>query len=243
MSVDQLTRSAEITEIRSEGRAKDKKSPFLAFGWTLSSFVVALIAAPLAVTIARLFFPGGAFNTEAFTRILNKPWLNKVLLDTAILLAVSTIGALVVATFFAWLSERTNARMGWLSDSLPVFPLFVPSMASAVGWVMLATPGPGLLNGAIRGAISAVGFTPPTEGPLNIYSWPGVVFLYIITLVPFCYLPISAALRNVNPALEEASRVSGSGLLRTCFKVTLPALRPSLLSGLLLALAAGFAVS
>lgn len=231
-----------IRAFRAPGVEGRRVSTFMIGGWGLGGIIAAFIILPLVLTVIRLFFPNGSFNSEAFVRIWTKPWLGTVLRDTAVLIGLSALGAVLVATLFAWLSERTTARMGWLSDSLPVFPLFVPPLASAVGWVMLATPGPGLLNGAIRGAISALGLTPPAEGPLNIYSWPGVVFLYIITLVPFCYLPISAALRNVNPALEEASRVSGSGLLRTYFKVTLPAIRPSLLSGLLLALAAGFAV-
>ncbi|GGD31625.1 iron ABC transporter permease [Microbacterium faecale] len=204
--------------------------------------IAALIVVPLVVTIFRLFFLEGGFNAAAFVRIWEKPWLGKVLIDTAILISLSTAGAVTVATFFAWVTERTNARMGWLSDSLPVLPLFVPPMASAVGWVMLATPGPGILNVVIRDAMSAVGITPPVEGPLDIYTWPGMVFLYVVTLVPFCYLPISAALRNANPALEEASRVNGSGVVRTYLRVTLPAIRPSMLSGVLLALAAGFAV-
>jgi iron(III) transport system permease protein len=226
-------------EARPRRRAR---SSFVIFGWALGIVIAALIVVPLVITVFRLFVPNGSFNGAAFVRIWQKPWLGEVLLDTAILITLSTLGAVAVATFFAWLTERTDARMGWLSDSLPVLPLFVPPIASSVGWVMLATPGPCLLNTVIRGAIATVGLTPPNEGPLNVYTWPGMVFLYIVTLVPFCYLPISAALRNTNPALEEASRVSGSGILRTYLQVTIPAIRPSLLSGLLLALAAGFAV-
>ncbi|HIY66214.1 MAG TPA: iron ABC transporter permease [Candidatus Agrococcus pullicola] len=231
--------AATTPSTKSRGRTPNA---FVIVGWVLGVVIAALIVVPLIVTVFRLFYLEGGFNTAAFLRVWEKPWLGKALIDTAILITLSTAGAVTLATLFAWLTERTDARMGWLSDSLPVLPLFVPPMASAVGWVMLATPGPGILNVAIRGAMAAMGITPPTEGPLDIYTWPGMVFLYIVTLVPFCYLPISAALRNANPALEEASRVNGSGVLRTYLRVTLPAIRPSMLSGMLLALAAGFAV-
>src|SRR4029079_17224185 len=46
--------------------------------------------------------------------------------------------------------------------------------------------------------------------------------------VSYSCLRLSAGLRNVDPALEEASRVSGAGLLRTLRRGTLPAVAPAL---------------
>ncbi len=51
---------------------------------------------------------------------------------------------------------------------------------------------------------------------------------------PFVILPVSAALRGMDPALEETARALGLGPWRTFARVVLPQLRPALLGGTLL---------
>jgi iron(III) transport system permease protein len=62
----------------------------------------------------------------------------------------------------------------------------------------------------------------------------GMILVQGIGLVPFVFLLLSAALRSMNPALEEASTTSGAGPLKTFLRVTLPVLRPGLLAPLIL---------
>src|SRR5690606_35051194 len=70
--------------------------------------------------------------------------------------------------------------------------------------------------------------------PFDIYSWYGLIFVYSIYQVPFSFMFVSAALRNMDSSLEEASRVSGHGLATTVRRITLPALAPSLAGAALL---------
>ena len=53
--------------------------------------------------------------------------------------------------------------------------------------------------------------------------------------MPFVFLLLGAAMRTMNPALEEASSASGARPLTTFFRVTLPVLRPGVLAPLILA--------
>src|SRR5690606_14578013 len=55
-----------------------------------------------------------------------------------------------------------------------------------------------------------------------------------INAVPYVYLIVSAALRNLDPALEEAARINGAAPLRILRTVSLPAIRPALISAALL---------
>jgi len=55
-----------------------------------------------------------------------------------------------------------------------------------------------------------------------------------LAVVPFMFLLMSGAMRGMDPALEEASLVAGGGWLRTLTRVTIPVLRPTMLSVLLL---------
>ena len=194
--------------------------------WLLVAAVGALVLYPLARMLYGLLFGGSEFGTGGITAAYHDPALVSSLENTALLIATAGTGALVIGTALAWVNERTDARIGWLTDILPVVPLFMPPIAQAIGWVFLLAPTGGLLNGmwrSVLGSSQAYG-----SGPLDIYSLGGVIFVTTIYLVPFAYLTVSAALQNVDPALEEASRVSGAGTLRTLRLVTVPSIRGAL---------------
>lgn len=162
----------------------------------------------------------------------------KVLGDTFLIVLTAGPLALAIASVFAWLNERTDARMGVLSGILPLVPFLMPPIAISVGWVFLAQPRAGFVNVFLRSILEPFGYS-STEGPLNIGTLPGLIFVYTIVLVPYAYLVVSAALRNMDTSLEEASRMSGSGLVHTLLHVTLPAIRPALASSALLLLIMG----
>jgi iron(III) transport system permease protein len=63
----------------------------------------------------------------------------------------------------------------------------------------------------------------------------GLILCQGIASVPFVFLLLSAAMRTMNPALEEASSASGARPLTTFLRVTLPVLRPGVLAPLILA--------
>ncbi|MFT4230228.1 MAG: iron ABC transporter permease [Microbacterium sp.] len=202
-------------------------------------FATSLLFA-LASLVAEILADGDGNPLTPFVSALSLPGTAKVFLDTAIVVGVSTVLSVVLAVGFAWLNERTNARLGFVAAFLPLIPLLVPTLASTIGWVFLAADRAGILNVIIRNLIAPLGITPET-GPLDIYTVWGMIFLYTLNVVPFVYLPVSAALSRLDPALEEASRVAGVGPFRTLFKVTIPAIRPAIAGGLLLSIAVGLA--
>ena len=63
----------------------------------------------------------------------------------------------------------------------------------------------------------------------------GLILCQGIASVPFVFLLLGAAMRTMNPALEEASSASGARPLTTFLRVTLPVLRPGVLAPLILA--------
>src|SRR5690606_31624793 len=126
----------------------------------------------------------------------------------------------------AWGNVRTNASIGMLGTLLPIIPLLIPNVALAIGWVFLGAPRVGFLNGLL--ALLPFGLE------LNIYSWGGLIFVYTINAVPYVYLIVSAGLRNLHPALEETARINGAAPLRILRTVSLPAIRPALISAALL---------
>lgn len=212
---------------------------FRAGALLVAALLAVLVVVPLGIMVVQEFI--GA-EVSPFAEIWRGGRLVRVLTTTLLVVVGSTVLATVIGATFAWLNERTNASLGRASSVLPIIPLLVPSLAGAIGWILLASAGPGFLNVGIRGVGEALGVDMGNDGPLNIFSWYGLVFLYVLYLVPHVYLTVAAALRNLDPSLEEASRMSGGGSFRTLTKVTLPAVAPSIASGALLALIYGLAL-
>ena len=66
----------------------------------------------------------------------------------------------------------------------------------------------------------------------------GAAIVMSLALYPLVYLPVAAALRRVDPALEETARSLGCGPWTTFRRVTLPQIRPALLGGCLVVMLA-----
>ena len=63
---------------------------------------------------------------------------------------------------------------------------------------------------------------------------PGLIVIFGIYYAPYVYMFTSSALRNMDPALEEAAEISGARRSRTLFTVTFPLIAPAIISGMLL---------
>jgi iron(III) transport system permease protein len=211
-----------------------RPSAFDAVTLVIAAVLIAIVVVPLGRVLVRLFWVDGSFTLAPIRRTLAVPDLGKLLLDTAVLVLASALLAFVIGVTLAWLNERTNARMGLLTDALPLLPFLLPPVAGAVGWTMLLSPRAGLLNSWIRDFLSLFGID-LRDGPFDINSWYGLIMVMAFYAVPFVFMNASAGLRNLDPALEEASRLSGASTFRTLRKVTLPAVAPSLGAGFLLA--------
>lgn len=216
-----------------------RRPGFMVFASGVSAVMALLILYPLLQALLAVFFPGGRFDPAPVLAALEEPGLAALLGNTVLLVLGSTVIAVAVGSLFAWLTERTDIGMAWLTRVLPIVSLLVPPIAGAIGWVLLAAPRSGFLNVWLRSLLAIFGMD-MTEGPLTVFSWPGLVFVYVLYLVPETYLVVSAGLRNLDPALEEAARMSGSNPWRTLVRITLPSVRPAIAAGAMLSLLTGF---
>src|SRR5712692_3913784 len=127
---------------------------------------------------------------------------------------------------FAWIVVRTNTPWKGLIATAGLLPLFVPPLVAAVAWAILGSPRTGLLNTML----ASIG----VEWRLNLYSMPGLIAIFGMYYAPYVYMFTSAALRNMDPSLEEAAELSGASALRTLLTVTFPLIAPAIISGMLL---------
>ncbi|MCC7257299.1 MAG: iron ABC transporter permease [Gammaproteobacteria bacterium] len=227
-----LGRRDRLTEWR------ERPSTGAVFSGSLALAVGALVCFPLLAMLVQLFHGSDGLNLGAFAEAARLPGLAQTLGNTLLVILLAGTVAFILGATFAWLNERTDARMTWVAAAMPVLPILMPPIAMVIGWVLLLSPRAGLLNVFVR---SVFGID-DGQGPLNIFSWTGMGALYALELTPFVYLLVSAALRDLDPALEQASRVSGRGPLRTLWHVTLPSIRPALAASALLVVAIGLSI-
>ena len=143
--------------------------------------------------------------------------------------------ALAMGGSIVWLTERTDLPGRNIVFALVLLPIAIPGVVKAIGWAMLANPSIGVLNNIIRRTFDLQ----MDYGPLNIYTLTGIVFVSALSHVPSVALMIAGTFRNFDPALEEASEMSGAHWRNTQWFITLPLLKPSLLAAFIYFFAAG----
>jgi iron(III) transport system permease protein len=176
--------------------------------------VAALLFLPLAYLVVRAG-AGDAWHGVFRTRTLELVW------RTGILVAGVVAATLLVAVPLAWLVVRTDLPGRRIWAVAAALPLVIPSYVAAL--CLLGALGPrGLLADALGREL------PELRG-----YWGALLALTLATY-PYVFLLASAALRDIDPALDEASRSLGRSRLTTFRRVILPTLSPSLGAGSLL---------
>ncbi len=201
--------------------------------------VLAVIFLPLATILQRALLPNGALDLSLWAATLSQPDLHYAIRNTLILAVVTTVIAVPVGVFFAWLVERTDARWGALSRLLPVIPLLLPPVAMTIGWLFLADPRAGFLAAPMQTAFRAMGLDIDPSA-LAVQSWGGLILLYVLFSVPHVYVVAAAAFSSLDPSLEEAARIFGKGRLKCFLSVSMPAIRHAIGSASLLCIISSF---
>ncbi|HVR88318.1 MAG TPA: iron ABC transporter permease [Candidatus Limnocylindria bacterium] len=188
-----------------------------------------LVAVPLGGLLISSVSRSGTLSRFAFTLGTYQEVLSDArtfgLLGTSIAFAAaSAVIALLVGAPIAWFVERSDLGRKDLIRAVIFAQVAVPPLVLAMGWVLLASPKIGMLNAAL-GA---------TVGPgvvLNVYSFPAMVAIQGLSLVPLVFVMLSPALRNMDASYEEAALATrGTGLIRAIWHVSLPLVRPALLA-------------
>jgi iron(III) transport system permease protein len=202
------------------------------------SFIVAvllwLILIPLAQTILSSFRTGhpavpGPFTFNNYLVAYSSPLTYRMILNTIVFAGGGTFISLFLAILFAWLIERTDMPLRNVCWALILIPMAMPGLLFSMAYVLLLMPNVGIVNVLLRHVISPLGIQ-LTEGPINIYSLGGMIFLDGFRGVVTAFLLMVGAFRMMDPALEEASWASGADNWATLRKVTVPVLLPAVLA-------------
>jgi iron(III) transport system permease protein len=166
------------------------------------------VAAAVAILpLAYLVVRATERGWEGVSEVLRAPNTVDLTLASIELAAVVTVATMVLGTSMAWLVTRTNLPLRRVWQVALALPLALPSYVAAYAWIGWDDGLAGLRGSAI--------------------------VLTTITY-PYVYLPVMAALRRSDPALEDAARTLGHGPWSIFWRVTLPQARPAAVGGGLL---------
>ena len=167
---------------------------------------------------------------DLFTSKLAKTNLWTPLLNTVWLAVGTCVVAILFGGVFAFLVTRTNLAWRKYLSSIFIFPYIMPQWTLAVVWQNMFNSN--AVTGGSNGLLAAMfGIKMPLWWCKGLF--PSVVVLGL-HYAPFAYILIGGIFRNMDANLEEAATILDTPKWKTMFKITLPMVKPAILSTILL---------
>jgi iron(III) transport system permease protein len=205
--------------------------------WVLLVVVAVMTITPAAVIVisaVRDNSPGreGTWTLQGLNTALSDPATWTIAWTTLWLALVRVFFALGAAVSLAWILARTNCPFRRQLEFLVVLSFFFPGLGKLLTWMILASPQVGYLNQVLR----LLPFFNVERGPIDIFSYGGVIFASVIGISPFLTVFMLPAFRAMDASLEESAQVCGASPRRTLSSITFPLMRPAIMSAFVLAL-------
>ncbi|TDI70515.1 MAG: molybdate ABC transporter permease subunit [Bacteroidetes bacterium] len=142
------------------------------------------------------------------------------------LASITTVVLLIISIPLGKWLAFTSSRIKPFMETLVSMPLVLPP--TVLGFYLLLAFSPDSQLGQIL---------EQWFGLRLAFSFPGLVIASVIYSLPFMVHPIQSGLTSLSPSLLDASKVMGKSYLTTLFRVELPNIKPSLLTGIVLSFA------
>lgn len=170
--------------------------------------LAALAATAIAVLpLAYLVIRATSGGLAAFAEVLWRPRTLELVLASVQLAVAVTASCVVLGVGLGWLVTRTDLPGRRVWQVALALPLAVPSYIAAWAWLALA-PG--------------------------VAGFAGSYLVLTTISYPYVLLPVVAALRRTDPALEDVARTLGLTAAQAFWRVAVPQLRPATIGGALL---------
>jgi spermidine/putrescine transport system permease protein len=187
------------------------------------ALVVVFLYAPIAILIVFSFnesdipaFPLSGFTLHWYHQFLTNGELRGALETSAIVAALSSVGAVALGILAALALTRRRFPVKSAVSALLLSPLVIPYVVLGISLLLL---------------FHTLGV------PRSLLT---VVIGHVVISLPYTILVIVPRLAQVDESLEEAAYDLGAGPLQTFRLVTLPLILPAVVSALLIAFTTSF---
>lgn len=185
-----------------------------------------LFLVPIGVLVLSAFRSGsaakpGPWDLTGFLETLQNPSTWVVVANSILLAALSTIIAVVVGGFLAWVAVKTTTPLRRFMTPAMACLMLLPSLFYGLGWV--------LLTRGTQAPLTTFTNWLGIDGGVQSSGWVPLVLVVAGYVIPVAYMFLLGPISGIDGALEEAARVNGASRFRTFCTVTLPLLKPSIL--------------
>lgn len=197
----------------------------------LAVMVVFLIG-PIVLTVKDAFVvregAEASFTLDYVLDVFRDPVLRDGLVNSLLIAAVTTTLCLVIALPLASIATRYNFPGKAMFSALLLIPLILPPFVGAIGLrSLLGRMGSFNALAADAGLVDAAD---PIDFLGGARFW-GVVITEALHLYPIIYLNVTAALANLDPAMEQAADNLGASRWTRFRRVVLPLILPGVFAG------------
>ena len=198
----------------------------------VAAVVAYLGAVPLGFLLWQTFVRGGHLTLANFRGAYTSVGLGTMVLNSLAFALGSSALATLVGSTLAYLIVRTDVPGKALMFAASLVPLIIPGILHTIAWTFILDPNNGVANQWV---------IEPLDGhkPFNLYSIPGMIWIEGLHLAPLVFLLMAAALRSMDPSLEESAIMSGASLPTVFRRITVPLVRPALYAGALIMVVRG----
>lgn len=203
-------------------------------GWSLGTTSILTLTILYVPVIVLVFFSFNSARTGARWESFTFDWYREIPDDRQLMRAIrnsmwvaliATPVSTVLATMLAIGMEGSSFRGKRTTEQVLNLPIVAPEVITGVSLLVAISLVLRGLNDVLgRGNADAIRFGRPT-----------ILLAHIAFDTAFATLIVRSSLRNLDPAMAEASLDLGATRWQTFWKVTLPAIRPGVLGGALMA--------
>jgi iron(III) transport system permease protein len=194
------------------------KMRWVLLGFGIVIFVVSILA-PYSTLIAVSFSKSWGLDFWKGLTLANYKFIlfdydvtRRAILNSLMLATMAATIAVLLGAVIGWIDLRTRIPGRRLLDYFALIPLGLPGIVVAVALIQFWLAMPVALYGTLAILLLA----------------------YVGRYIPLGVRAANAALRQIDPSLEESAHILGASWLTTMREVTLPLIRPGLFAGWLL---------
>ncbi|KZE47921.1 ABC transporter permease [Brevibacillus parabrevis] len=189
----------------------------------ITFFVLLLVNLPFLVIIPSSFtaagylaFPPEGFSFQWYTMILDRPEFVESLWTSLKLATVTAVLATLLGTLAAFALSKYKFRGSGVINALMLSPLTVPSLIIGISALLFFT------------RIGIAG------------TFTGLLLAHILISIPYVVRLVLTGLSTFDYTLEKAGYMLGAHPLRVFWDITLPLLRPAIVSGMIFSFLTSF---
>lgn len=197
-------------------------------GFKLSlGITIALLSIVVLIPLASLILVSSGIGLKKFISIVTAPEVMAGYKVSFLCAFIAAIINCIFGTILAWVLVKYDFPFKRFLDGLIELPFAIPTAVAGISLTALYSD-----KGFIGQFFAKFGIK-------IAYTKIGIVIAMIFIGIPFVVRTIQPVLEKMDSQYEEAARILGAGRIRTFFKVILPEIFPSIITGFGLAFARG----